>query len=80
MMIKATCTGRLKRATGRTEFQRGRVESDGNGNLLVHSTGNQGSGILTSMSRANCFIVLSAERSNVEAGSLVDIQLFDGLV
>lgn len=80
LMIKAVCSGRLKKAPGRTEFQRGRVESDANGNLVVRSTGDQGSGILTSMSRANCFIVLPAERSNVEAGSLVDIQLFDGLV
>lgn len=80
LMIKVMCAERLKKAPGRTEFQRGRVESDGNGNLVVRSTGDQGSGILTSMSRANCFIVLPAERSNVEAGSLVDIQLFDGLI
>ncbi|MDO9372561.1 MAG: molybdopterin molybdotransferase MoeA [Gammaproteobacteria bacterium] len=80
LMIKVVCSGPLKKAPGRTEFQRGRVESDANGNLVVHSTGDQGSGILTSMSRANCFIVLPAERSNVEAGSLVDIQLFDGLI
>ena len=80
LMMKAMCADRLKKTPGRTEFQRGRVCNDGNGNLLVQSTGNQGSGVLTSMSQANCFIVLPAECESVQPGSLVDIQLFDGLV
>jgi molybdopterin molybdotransferase len=42
----------------------------------VQTTGEQGSGILSSMSRANCFIVLPMEQGNVEKGSVVQIQLF----
>lgn len=80
LLLRAQCTERLKKSPGRTEFQRGRVEADKEGKLLVCSTGDQGSGILTSMSRANCFIVLPADCGAVEAGSLVDVQLFDGLV
>lgn len=80
LLLRALCTERLKKSPGRTEFQRGRVETDKEGKLLVYSTGDQGSGILTSMSKANCFIVLPADCGAIEAGSIVDVQLFDGLV
>jgi molybdopterin molybdotransferase len=46
----------------------------------VRTTGDQGSGILSSMSQANCFIVLSAETGNCAAGDLVDAQLLEGIV
>jgi molybdopterin molybdotransferase len=46
----------------------------------VRTTGDQGSGILSSMSRANCFIVLASETGNVAAGELVDVQLLEGLI
>ncbi len=46
---------------------------------MVESTGMQGSHLLTSMSRANCFIVLPADSGDVEAGTLVDVQPFEGL-
>ncbi|MBT8433654.1 MAG: molybdopterin molybdenumtransferase MoeA, partial [Gammaproteobacteria bacterium] len=50
---------------------------DDNGEWQVSKTGKQGSGILTSMSRANCFIVLPDENNGVEAGDEVKIQFFD---
>ena len=65
---------------GRTEFQRGILAPDGNGGCTVRTTGDQGSGILSSMSQANCFIVLPAETGNVAAGELVDVQLLEGLI
>jgi molybdopterin molybdotransferase len=40
----------------------------------------QGSGILRSMSEANCFIVLGESQGDVAPGDTVDVQLFDGLV
>ena len=43
----------------------------------ISLTGKQGSGILTSMSRANCFIVLPDESAGVETGDEVKIQFFD---
>jgi molybdopterin molybdotransferase len=78
--VKVPCTTRLKKRPGRMEFQRGILERLPDGSLVVHGTGDQGSGILSTMSRANCFIVLSEEGGNVEAGRLVDVQPFEGLV
>jgi molybdopterin molybdotransferase len=53
---------------------------DGTGGWTVRATGNQGSHILSSMSRANCFIVLSADTGDVDAGQEVDVQLLEGLL
>ncbi len=79
-LIKVPCVSRLKKAPGRMEFQRGLLETDVSGQLTVRSTGEQGSGILSSMSRADCFIVLPVSSGDVEPGSWVDVQLFEGLV
>jgi molybdopterin molybdotransferase len=46
----------------------------------VRVTGSQGSGVLRSMSEANCMVVLEHERGNVEAGEPVNIMLFEGLI
>jgi molybdopterin molybdotransferase len=69
----------LKKRPGRQDFQRGILERDGNGELVVRSTGNQGSHVLSSMSQANCFIVLPAESGAVDAGELVEVEPFEGL-
>ncbi len=74
----ARCLEPLKKARGRTEFQRGVLVAEG-GEWCVRPTGAQGSGILTSMSRADCFIVLEAERGNVAAGEVVRVQPMAGL-
>jgi len=74
--FQAICTTPIKKATGRTDFQRGILSQGADGIWLVQTTGEQGSGILSSMSRANCFIVLPMEQGNVEKGSVVQIQLF----
>ncbi|MEO5702708.1 MAG: molybdopterin molybdotransferase MoeA [Gammaproteobacteria bacterium] len=80
LLVKVPCISRLKKAPGRMEFQRGILEANTNGELVVRSTGEQGSGILSSMSQANCFIVLPVTCGNVEPGGLVEVQLFEGLV
>ena len=69
----AVCTSKLKKAPGRKDYQRGICEQDSQGQWMVKTTGNQGSHILTSMSQANCFIVLPLESGSVEAGSTVTI-------
>ena len=74
--FQAICTTPIKKAAGRTDFQRGILTQGDDGIWLVQTTGEQGSGILSSMSRANCFIVLPMEQGNVEKGSVVQIQLF----
>ena len=59
----------IRKAPGRTEFQRGILARDGDGGWSVRTTGDQGSGILSSMSQANCFIVLATDTGNVDAGA-----------
>ena len=76
----ATCLTPLKKGPGRMEFQRGIVSRDEAGQLQVVTTGSQGSGILRSMSQANCYIVLEQEQGSVEAGSEVLVQPFDALL
>jgi len=68
----------MRKVPGRTEYQRGVVYRDG-GQWKARITGQQGSGVLRSMSEANCFIVLEHERGNVKAGEPVQVQLFEGL-
>ena len=78
--FRATCTSRLKKAPGRTEFQRGILSRGADGTLTVKPTGEQGSGILKSMSDANCFIILDDATGNVEPGTSVEVQLLEGIV
>jgi len=78
--FKALCASKLKKAPGRTEFQRAVLSRGEDGRLTVRVTGDQGSGILRSMSDANCFIILPAGQGNVEPGAEVEVQLMDGVV
>jgi molybdopterin molybdotransferase len=76
-LLQARTLQDLRKKPGRHEYIRGIVSKGANNEWQVEKTGMQGSGILTSMSRANCFIVLPAENKGVKKGDLVDIQLFD---
>jgi molybdopterin molybdotransferase len=78
--FEARSLTRFRKQPGRTEFQRAIVEHDANGELVVRATGGQGSGILHSMSQANCFVVLPEEGGNVEPGMRVAVQPFFGLM
>ncbi|MET0681919.1 MAG: gephyrin-like molybdotransferase Glp [Casimicrobiaceae bacterium] len=78
--FKVPLAAPIKKVPGRTEFQRGILAPDGNGGFTVRTTGDQGSGILSSMAAANCFIVLPADTVNCAAGDLVDVQLLEGLI
>jgi len=79
-LLKAICTGSIKKLPGRTEFQRGTLYLDQDGDWKVRPTGNQGSGILRSMSEANCFIVLDENVGNIEAGMPVQVQILEGVI
>jgi molybdopterin molybdotransferase len=74
------CAARLRKAPGRTEFQRGVLSRGEGGEWVVRPTGEQGSGILKSMSEANCFIILGDEVGNVEQGTMVQVQPLEGVV
>jgi molybdopterin molybdotransferase len=78
-LLKAVCTSPIKKAPGRTEFQRGVLYLE-DGVFKVRVTGEQGSGILKSMSDANCFIMLHDNVGNVAAGTTVDVQILEGVV
>ncbi len=78
--FRVPCTSTLKKAPGRTEFQRGILSRDAAGTLSVRVTGEQGSGILRSMSEANCFIILPTEQGSVTPGALVEVQVMDGVI
>ena len=74
--FQATCTSPIRKVPGRTEFQRGILSKDTDGSWTVRTTGAQCSGILSSMSKANSYIVLPASQGSVEAGSTVLVQPF----
>jgi molybdopterin molybdotransferase len=78
--FKVPCISSLKKAPGRTEFQRGVLERDSHGTWSVRVTGEQGSGILRSMSEANCFIILPTDQGNVTPGTMVEVQVLEGIV
>ena len=79
-MFKVPLSAPIRKLPGRTEFQRGILTPDGTGGFTVRTTGDQGSGILSSMSQANCFIVLDTATGDVAAGTPVDVQLLEGLI
>jgi molybdopterin molybdotransferase len=70
----------LDKAPGRTDFQRARLVRGADGQWRVNSTGLQGSHVLTSMSQADCFVILPADNAGVAVGELVEVQPFAGLV
>jgi molybdopterin molybdotransferase len=70
----------IRKRPGRTEYQRGIVSKGENGAPQVRLTGAQGSGILSSMTEANCIVILHHDLANVAAGQMVEVMLFDGLV
>jgi molybdopterin molybdotransferase len=77
--FRARTQENLRKKPGRTEVPRGIVEQDQNGEWTVRSTGKQGSGILSSMSLANAFILLEHDRENVMAGEWVWVRPFAGM-
>lgn len=79
-MFRVECTAPIKKLSGRTEYQRGILYTDETGCWKVKPTGAQGSSILSSMSLANCFIVLDETVGNLEAGALVQVQVLEGII
>jgi len=75
--LKVKCSSDLRKSPGRMDFQRGVLSVNHSGENVVTSTGAQGSGILSSLASANCFIILPSEQGKVKAGEMVNVQLFD---
>jgi len=79
-LLKAKSLEPLRKKAGRTEYQRGLVSSSPDGTLHVRTTGNQGSGVLSSMVQGNGLIVLHHTQGNVAVGDEVDVMMFDGAI
>ncbi|MFM4704435.1 molybdopterin molybdotransferase MoeA [Aeromonas bivalvium] len=77
--LAATVTTPLKKSPGRLDFQRG-ILSQGPNGLEVRSTGSQDSAVFSSLSRANCYIVLEQARGKVAAGETVTVEPFGSLL
>jgi molybdopterin molybdotransferase len=82
LMIKAKCQSKLRKRPGRVEYQRGILTQSKNDptQYEVIKTGGQGSGILRSMSDANCFIILAMESEGVEEGDDVQVLPFEAII
>ncbi|HHQ4894970.1 TPA: molybdopterin molybdotransferase MoeA [Aeromonas veronii] len=79
LQLQAIAAEPLKKSPGRLDFQRG-ILSQGPNGLEVRSTGSQDSAVFSSLSRANCYIVLERERGSVAAGETVTVEPFGGLL
>jgi len=77
--LQVTCASRLRKKPGRVEVYRAILARDADGRSTVRSTGKTGSGLLHTMSEANCFIILPQDGENVEPGAEVEVQPFFGL-
>jgi len=80
LVLPAISESALRKSPGRIEYQRGIMRVDSEGTLVVASTGKQGAGRLSSMSKANCLIVIDADVDGVKPGDRVGIQPFHGLL
>ncbi len=79
-LLRAKSLEPLRKKAGRTEYQRGFVSTATDGTLQVRTTGNQGSGVLSSMVQGNGLIVLHHAQGNVAVGDEVDVMMFDGAI
>jgi molybdopterin molybdotransferase len=78
--LKARSAEAMRKKPGRTEYQRGIVSRVHDGSLEVRTTGNQGSGVLSSMVQANGLIVLHHTQGSVAPGDEVDVMMFEGVI
>ncbi|MEZ9237632.1 gephyrin-like molybdotransferase Glp [Shewanella sp. 10N.286.52.A9] len=80
LVVNATLSTPIRKQPGRAEYQRGILSRNENGELIVASTGGQGSGMLTSMSLANCFINLEQDQGDIAAGATVHVEPFTSVL
>ena len=80
LTMPAISASSMRKKPGRREFQRGVLSRSDDGRLIVRKTGHQGSGVLSSMAAANCFIVLPEDAGPVSEGDEVTVQPFAAFV
>jgi molybdopterin molybdotransferase len=77
-LLSVEAANAIKKQPGRREYLRGAVTM-ADGRWQVKTMSHQGSGILRSMSEANCLVVLPESCAGIQPGDSVQVQLFDGL-
>lgn len=80
LVMKAVASQAMSKKVGRTEFQRGTCRMSPSGNVVVSVTGDQGSAMMSSMTRANCLIMLTPDQADIDAGEIVSVLPFEGLL
>ncbi|EGR2839520.1 bifunctional molybdopterin-guanine dinucleotide biosynthesis adaptor protein MobB/molybdopterin molybdotransferase MoeA [Vibrio cholerae] len=80
LKVNAIALEDLRSRQGRTEFSRGVYAFNAQGQLTVRTTGKQGSGILRSMSEANCLIEIAPAIDTVKVGESVTIIPLQGRI
>ena len=80
VLLRARCNEALRKRPGRSEYLRGIVQPDAQGQLSVRTTGPQGSGMLNSMVQANGLIVLHHDQGQTNPGDMVDVMMFEGVI
>ena len=80
VLLRAQSSQAIAKKPGRTEYQRGIVSTQPDGRLRVCTTGNQGSGVLSSMVQANGLIVLGHAQGDVAVGDEVSVMMFEGVL
>jgi molybdopterin molybdotransferase len=79
-LLQARSLEPIRKKPGRTEYQRAIVTGSADGSLTARVTGQQGSGVLSSMVQANGLMVLHHDQGNIAAGDVVNMLMFDGAI
>ena len=79
-MLQARSSEAIRKKPGRTEYQRVIVSHAPDGSLQARTTGQQGSGVLSSMVQANGLMVLPHEQGNIAVGDAVQVMMFAGVL
>jgi molybdopterin molybdotransferase len=78
--MRARLAAPVRKAPGRTDFQRGLLGHAADGTLSVRSAGGQGSHVMSALAAADCLMVLPAEAGDLPAGAEVDVELLTGVL
>lgn len=76
LTINATLTAGIKRKAGRQEFLRAVMVVQEDGSYNVTPSGKQSSGVMTTVTQANCYIIVPSDCKMLSAGDTVKVQPF----
>ncbi|CAD6879337.1 Molybdopterin molybdenumtransferase (EC 2.10.1.1) [Methylomonas albis] len=80
LRLRVRCDSPLKKSHGRQEYQRGILCQSADGELVVRLAGQQDSHQLKVASQSNCFIVMDAASSGIDAGEMVTVEPFSAVL